>query len=245
MIHGFGSSLDVWEPVAPALASEYRVLRLDLAGFGRSSRWEGDYSREAHAARALAAMDAAGIDRATLVAHSMGAAVALTMALDAPERVDALVLIAPWLFEDQVPWGLRDARAAGVGELLFGIWFEEHLDLRFAWSFRDSEAVVSEEMLRRARAALRERGSRAAALATVRGLELPALEERLGGVQQPALVLQGDDDLVARPYFARRLASTLSDARLVPLADCGHFPMIEKAPRVAGLMREFVESRRP
>lgn len=242
LVHGFGSSTTVWGLLAADLAEDHRVLAVDLKGFGWSSRYEGDYSRVAQAELVLTTMEAVGLKHADLVAHSMGSAVALTMADLAPNRVDRVVLMGPWLFEDQVPWALRDARRPGLGELIFGLWFTEHLDQRFRYSFADPDRFVTEGMIERARDVLARPGSRAAALATIRGLDLPALEDVLPGLPHPVLIVQGEDDAVAWPSFARRLATRLPRAELELVPGCGHFPMIESPDRTAVLVRRWLGS---
>ncbi len=239
LVHGFGSSTDVWAGLIAELEEDHRVLAVDLKGFGWTSRYEGDYSREAQAQLLRSAMDGAGIEHADLVAHSMGCAVTLTLAAAAPDRVDRVVLIGPWLLEDQVPWALRDSRQPGVGELIFGTWFEEHLDWRFRLAFSDPDRHVTEGMIDRARLVLRRPGSKAAALATIRGLDLPGLEVQLPDLPHRVLLVQGEDDAVARPEFARRLSVTLPAAELVLLPNVGHFPMLEAPDRLAALVRRW------
>jgi aminoacrylate hydrolase len=242
LVHGFGSQLGCWNPLVPALDRDHRVLRMDLTGFGRSSRYsDGDYSREGLAALVLAMMDHVGMERAVLVGHSMGTAVVLTVALQEPERVERLVLAAPWLYEDQVPWGLRDARRPGVGEMIFGIWFTEHLDWRFRLSFDDPDRFVSEEMLELAERDLKRIGTRAAALEVIRRMDLTALAGRIPEVTQSTLVVACDEDVVARTEYAERLASELPRATLARLAECGHFPMIERIAAFNELVRSQVE----
>jgi pimeloyl-ACP methyl ester carboxylesterase len=241
LVHGFGSSTDVWRGLIPALEADHRVLAVDLKGFGWTSRYDGDYSRQAQAELVLAAMDEVGVARADVVAHSMGSAVTLTMAAAQPDRVRRIVLVGPWLLEDQVPWGLRDARQPGVGELIFGAWFEEHLDWRVELAFAHPEEHVTQPMIDRARLALRRPGSKAAALATIRGLDLPGLEAQLPGIAQPTLIVQGAADRVARPEFAARLRSTLPSASIEELSDVGHFPMYEAPGALAHLVRGWLD----
>jgi 4,5:9,10-diseco-3-hydroxy-5,9,17-trioxoandrosta-1(10),2-diene-4-oate hydrolase len=171
----------------------------------------------------------------------MGTAVVLTVALQEPERVERLVLAAPWLYEDQVPWGLRDARRPGVGEMIFGIWFTEHLDWRFRLSFDDPDRFVSEEMLELAERDLKRIGTRAAALEVIRRMDLTALAGRIPEVTQSTLVVACDEDVVARTEYAERLASELPRATLARLAECGHFPMIERIAAFNELVRSQVE----
>lgn len=241
LVHGFASSLAVWDGLVSELARDHRVVRLDLPGFGRSSRYPGNYTRSALADTVVAVLDAVGVAQADWVGHSMGTAIVLTAAAEYPERVRRTALISPWLFEDQVPWSLRDARRAGVGEMIFGLWFTEHLDWRFRIAFADPDRWVTDEMVTRARAQLDRPGSRAAALSVVRGLDLLALEERLPAITAPTLVVHCDGDVVARTEFAERLAGTLPAGLLEPAVGCGHFPMIERAEWFAERMQWWLE----
>lgn len=90
-VHCWCGNQTFWADAMADLARDHRVLSVDLAGHGRSGRTRDDYTMEAFAADALAAMDAAGIERAVVVGHSMGGTVALAMAKAAPARVQRIV----------------------------------------------------------------------------------------------------------------------------------------------------------
>ena len=242
LIHGFGSHLGVWQSVLPALDG-YRVLRLDLLGFGDSSRRPGDYTPEAQADAVLAAMDAAGIGDAAVVAHSMGATIALTLADRDPDRVSRLVLLAPWVYAEQIPWAYRDAARPGIGELVVGLWHAEHLAWRFEYAFHD-DAFITHDMVRGAREMLRKPGTRAAALATIRGLDLAGRQDGYAGVSQPVLVVNGREDRVSTLPFAERLTAQLPVARLEVLPWCGHLPMIEAPEQTRRLIRFWLDRGR-
>jgi len=240
LIHGFGSSLTAWEALVPALDDRYQVLRLDMKGFGRSSKYEGDYSVGEHVAVVLALMDHEGIDRAHVVAHSWGSSVALALAEAVPDRVGRLVLTAAWVYEEQLPWALRSARSAGMGELIFGLWYAENLDWRFGLSFHDPERWVTEEVMEKSQAMLALPGARATALATVRHLDLAERQEGYARIGAPALLIYGEGDQVARPAFGERLLAHLPAARLELLPACGHFPMLEHRALYNELVRGWL-----
>lgn len=96
LVHGFGASTFSWRETIPALAEAgFRVLALDLRGFGLSDKiFEADYTHAAQADFVMQVMSAAGLERATLVGHSMGGNVIAHAALRHPQRVDALVFVA-------------------------------------------------------------------------------------------------------------------------------------------------------
>src|SRR5215467_3813958 len=93
LIHGTAGSAAWWDPVIPALAGAYRVIRVDLLGHGRSSSPAGRYGIPAHARRVGAALDRLGADRVTVIGHSMGCMVATALTEQRPDKVAALALI--------------------------------------------------------------------------------------------------------------------------------------------------------
>jgi len=96
LIHGFGSSLQTWEPWAMALEPSFRVIRFDLPGSGLSDPdATGDYTDTRTLTILVALMDHLGIARASLIGNSIGGRIAWTFAAMHPERVVKLVLISP------------------------------------------------------------------------------------------------------------------------------------------------------
>lgn len=228
LIHGYASSLEAWSAVIPVLARTHRVIALDLKGFGWTDRPPGDYSPEAQARLVFALLDARGVDRAAVVAHSFGASVALAMALERPERVTRLALYDAFVFEEQIPPFLLWAREPGVGEILFGLYYDQRVDERLALAFHD-QRFVTEELVHAVERAMARPGTRAAALATARGMRFAHLERRYRTIRQPVLLLWGREDTTTTVAHAERLARELPNAHLVVYPRCGHMPMIEAA----------------
>ena len=227
LLHGFASSLDTWDRVQPALArAGYRVVALDLKGFGWTDRPAGDYSPGEQARLALDVLSQLGIENAAVVAHSWGSSVALEMALRAPARVRALALYDAWVYEEQLPSFFLWARAPGIGEALFSLFYDERPDDRMALAFFDPSRLP-ERLMEDVERALDRPGTRAAALAAVRGQRFAELEQRYKEVRQPALLLWGREDRVAILRAGERLARDLPAAQLVVYPRCGHFPMLE------------------
>jgi len=245
LLHGFASSLDTWEPVRSALRRHHRVLALDLKGFGWTDRPAGDYSPEEQARLVLALMDERGIDRAALVGHSYGASVALAAALEAPERVSRLALYDAWVYEDQLPTFFHWARADGVGEALFAVFYDQRPDERMSRAFYDPDAIT-ESLVETVEASLERPGTKAAALAAVRGMRYDRLEWRYPRVRVPVLLLWGREDAVTPLEIGERLARELPAAELRVFPRCGHFPMIEaRAASTAALARFLAEEAAP
>jgi pimeloyl-ACP methyl ester carboxylesterase len=226
LVHGFASALEAWATVSPALAATHRVIALDLKGFGWTDRPEGDYSPGAQARLLLKLLDQRGVTKAAIVAHSWGSSVALAAALAAPERITKLVLYDAWVYEDQLPPLFHWARADGVGEALFGLWYKERADERIGLAFYDKK-IVTERFVEEVNAALDRPGTVAAALAAVRGQRFEDVEQRYRTIDKPTLLLWGREDQVTPLRFGERLAKDLPNARIIAYPQCGHFPMIE------------------
>ena len=94
LIHGIGDRSDTWRHLIPALARDHTVIAPDLLGHGRSDKPRADYSVAAYANAMRDLLSVLGIERATVVGHSLGGGVAMQFAYQYPERCERLVLVA-------------------------------------------------------------------------------------------------------------------------------------------------------
>lgn len=238
-LHGFAASLDTWRGVMPALSPNHRVIALDLKGFGWSARPEGDYSPQTQARLVLDLLEKRGVEDFALVAHSWGSSVALQVALKAPERVTRIALYDAWVYAEQLPTFFWWARASGLGEMLFGAFYNERPDEKMANAFYDP-SLIDETFVESVQSYLDRPGTRAAALAATRGQRFEEWQHEYRTIQQPTLLLWGREDAVTRLEFGERLARELPNAELVVYPRCGHFPMIEAAAASTQDLVEFL-----
>ena len=226
LVHGFASAIEAWGGVIPALTKTHRVIALDLKGFGWTDRPEGDYSPEAQAKLVWHLLDQRGVKSSALVAHSWGSSVALAASLQAPERVTRIALYDAWVYAEQLPTFFHWARADGVGEALFGLYYKERADERMALAFFDKK-YVTERLVESVDEALDRPGTLAAALAAVRGQDYTDAQRRYGKIDKPTLLMWGREDIVTPIKYGERLSRDLPQSKLVVYPRCGHFPMIE------------------
>jgi pimeloyl-ACP methyl ester carboxylesterase len=226
LVHGFASAIEAWAGVIPALTRTHRVIALDLKGFGWTDRPEGDYSPDAQAKIVWHLLDQRGVKSSAIVAHSWGSSVALAASLQAPERVTRIALYDAWVYEEQLPTFFHWARASGVGEALFGLYYKERADERIALAFFDTK-YVTERFAENVEEALDRPGTVAAALAAVRGQDYTDAQRRYGKVDKPTLLMWGREDIVTPLKYGERLNRDLPQSKLVVYPRCGHFPMIE------------------
>lgn len=240
LLHGFASSIENWVAVMPRLVKDHRVIAIDLRGFGWTDRPVADYSPDAQAKLLKALLDARGVNgKISLVAHSWGSSVALAFALAQPEQVERLALYDAWVYENQLPSMFHMARAKGLGEILFGLFYDQRADERITLGFYDPE-VVTEKLVEEVEIAFARPGTRAAALEAVRGMKFDEMEGKYHRITVPTLLLWGREDLVTPVSVGEKLVRQLPNAKLVVYPRCGHFPMIEAVSESTRDLQEFL-----
>jgi pimeloyl-ACP methyl ester carboxylesterase len=240
LVHGYGASSASWKPVIPLLAERYRVIAVDLPGFGRSDRREGDYSPDALADVLADVLDQKRVARAHVIGHSWGSSVVLAFARRHRARVDKLVVMSAWIYDEQLFPLMRWARGPG-GSALYAMFYRQGIGERMYLNFYDP-GRLSQEVVDEVEHSMERPGALAAALAAARGMKFR--EEDYARIDAETLVLWGREDRVARLPFGERLARDLPHARLVVLPRCGHIPMWECSGETAIALRSFLEGTR-
>jgi len=244
LVHGFASSLENWTGIREALRDDHRVVALDLKGFGWTDRPKGDYSPSAQAALVFALMDARGIEKAAVVGHSWGSSVVLAMALAQPERVERIALYDAWVFEEQLPPMFVWARAKGLGEMLFRLFYQERADDKIELGYHD-DSMIDQDYVERIEEMQHRPGTTAAALAAVRGQRYAEVQDRYPEIEQPVLLLWGREDEITLLEDGERLAGTLPNAELRVYPNCGHFPMREAKDASTNALVRFLAVETP
>lgn len=230
LIHGYGSAHVVYLSLIDRLvAAGYRVIAVDLPGFGLSDRREGDYSPQALAALLVEILDARGVGQADVIAHSWGSSIALRLALDHPDRVRRLVLTSAWVYEEQLNPFIRWARVRGVGEALYTLFYRERAADRYEMSWYAPELFVTQDAVDAVERMLARPGTVRAALEAARQMRYGEVQRRYHELEHETLLVWGRFDEVSPIEVGHRLEVDLPNARLVLLDRCGHVPMVERA----------------
>ena len=194
--------------------------------------WLPEPSIEALAAHVRAFLDALEIPRVVLGGNSLGGHVALRVALAAPERVSGLVLTgSSGLFERGFTRGVpHRPSAAFVREKMEEIFHDptaRHPGMGGVGAAARHHAASALRVLRFARAARRDN-----------------VEERLGEVRPPTLLVWGREDRITPPEVAERFRRLIPDAELLYISSCGHAPMLEWPDRFAAAVAWWLRSSR-
>ena len=227
----------IW--LAEALAPRFRVVAMDNRDAGESEPETAYYGLGDMAGDAAALLDALGIDRAHVLSHSMGGAIALHLALDHPAQVDRLVLVSPSLggepghragesLPPPAEWWLDDP----VERLRLLLPDILGPDYRARMDEADEAAIVD-----------LERGNRTTWAGAMRQ-EAAARDDRISGrlaeVRTPTLVIHGDADAAVPLERAQALAAGIPGARFVALPGVGHRPWVERPDATIGAILAFL-----
>lgn len=245
LLHGFGSSLDTWEPWAKGLSRQYRVIRLDLPGFGLTGPdVKGDYSDQRTLAVLAALMDQLALPRATFIGNSLGGRFAWEFAAQYPRRVDKLVLISPDGFASP---GFEYGKAPEVPLLLELMpWVGPRTLIRAnlgpAWSHPEA---LPDAILNRYRDMLLAPGVRRAILDRTRQTVLTDPAPRLRSITAPTLLLWGEQDAMIPLSNAQDYLRLMPNARLVRLPGMGHVPFEESPAQALPPLEHFLAEPAP
>jgi pimeloyl-ACP methyl ester carboxylesterase len=248
-LHGLGGTKASFLPTAAALADRYRVVAMDLPGFGESDKPIGaPYDSAWFARAAFDALDALDVEAAHVAGNSMGGRVAIEAGLMDRSRVRSLVLLSPAL-----AW-LRERRWAPVVRLLrpeLGLLqvaprtVTDRIVRRLVPGGHDGWAAAGvDEFLR---AYLTPRG-RAAFYAAARNIYLDephgddGFWTRLGSLEADALFVWGRHDVLVPIAFMKHVERALPAARHVEL-ECGHVPQLERPRETHAAMLDFMRER--
>lgn len=245
-VHGLGASVELWLPNVLGLKDRLAVIAVDLPGFGRSERGTMPYSLPNGARFLRDFVDVLGFERVSLVGNSMGGVLCLQFALDYPERLDRLVLIASAGLGRELSGSLCTLGLPGVPWLLLKRSRPEWVEPGLRSCLADPWCVSS-EYVQMCIAACGHRQAMASFVEAVRvGVTLRGqhprivLRDRLHAVRAPTLLIWGQQDAVIPVHHAYNACERLPAGSLVVLENCGHCPQIEQPKRVNSLLEQFL-----
>lgn len=231
-IHGFGGDHLSWAFNQGTVGEDRPAYAVDLPGHGGSTKDVGDATVDTFAATVAAYLDQIGAKGAHLVGHSLGGAIAITIALNAPDKVGALSLIAPAGFGKEISDAfisgyIRESRPRKLRPILEMLVADPS-----AVTAQMIEDTLKFKRLDGAVAAL----EKVAAVNFPDGTQRISMRDRIGEIKVPIQVMWGEADQVVPVKQADGLPASVKVTRI---AGAGHIPHIEKADDVSNLIRSL------
>lgn len=250
LIHGLGASSASWLTVIPQLARRFRVMALDLPGFGASSKPRGAYDARWFAGHVFGFMEELGYESACIAGNSMGGRIAQEMAMMRPDAVRSIACLCPAtafserpalfmarLLQPELGLGLALLPRGRVRDLVKSL-FAKSSRIDESWFDAAVDDVVRTWRSPRARMAF---------FAAARRIYLEEPDgdsgfwTRLSSMQPPALYVFGRRDVLINPHFGSKIGRFLPAATVEVWEDCGHVPQLEHPARTADRLIGFFE----
>jgi pimeloyl-ACP methyl ester carboxylesterase len=244
LLHGmFGDYLD-WEPVIEPLAERFRVIAVDLPGFGDSDKPDTEYDSELFIGAIRALLQDLGIPKVTLVGNSFGGLLALLFVLECPEAIEAVILVGSGGLQAFDNTAVERANRVftekallcltpDIQRAMFAPVFVKNGEARERYLEKQNEKLKRADYAAYVRAISR----------TIRFVLNTSCEGRLAQIERRTLLLWGDEDTVMPPDIAERASQTMPNAELRLLAGCGHAPQLECPRSFIKEVTEFMKGQ--
>lgn len=240
-VHGSGPGASGWSNFKgnyPFLVEHgFRTIVPDTLGYGYSTKpSEGTYSLSDVAAQYKALLDSVGVERANVVGNSQGGAIAIAMALEYPDLVKKLVLMAPGGLEAREVYMEMEGIKAMIRVLFKEGISKETMRKVFTLQLHDESLVTDEIIEERYQIAMTQHKDNIARIV------VKNQEDRLSEIGCPVLCFWGLDDKFCPPTGATKVAERCKDSRTMLLSRCGHWVMVEHQSLFNALTLHFLEN---
>jgi aminoacrylate hydrolase len=237
LVSGLGGTAAFWEHSASILARTFRVIRFDQRGIGASTRGMAACNIDQLAQDCLAVLDAAGVERTMLLGHSTGGCIGQSIARQAPDRLDGLVLSATWLKPSHYMRALFDTRRSLLDQNSHAYASTATL-LAYPPDWLEANWTVYESAISKASIGVQDRQvvrERINALLAFDG------SADISSLAIPALILGARDDVIVPAFLQAELAGAIPAARMIMLDYGGHFFPISRPVEFTTAVAEWAE----
>lgn len=244
LIHGFASSTLVWSKVLLPLADlGYRVIAPDMLGYGYSGKpRNGEYTIASQAQMIVGLLERLRIQQAVVVGSSYGAAVAATISLDYPERVERLVLVGAVTNNEPTRYlVMRLFRSPVIGDLVspFLLGSRRLLRRRMKRVYDRHAWVLDERRVEARHLPLRAANTHRAILRTVRRWDAERISADAHKIEHPTLIVWGENDREVPLHNGELLHQKIDGSRLIVFRNCGHLPHEEFPHEFTQIVADF------
>lgn len=236
-LHSLATDIGVWDGQVAALSAHHRVLRLDMRGHGGSQSSPPPYTLDLLVSDVVAVLDALGIERCDVMGLSIGAMLALGLAIDHPDRVDRVV-VADARADAPAPYvAIWDAAIASIPAGGLEPVIESSLDRWFSPAFREQHP----DTVARVRSTALQT-SIDGFVGCARAVQGVAYLPRLDRITAPTLFITGENDPAASPATMSDMASRVRGAQLQIIPGAAHLTSIESPDEFLALVDRFLDS---
>jgi 2-hydroxy-6-oxonona-2,4-dienedioate hydrolase len=249
LVHGFAASVEYWESNIKPLSKHYRVIALDMIGFGKTDKPKVNYDITLLANFLKKFLMALKLKKIYLAGHSLGGGICLQFTLSFPKQVERLILVSSVGFNSKLPWSFRLLSMSTVGRFLkyFSVNSKSQKKLlqRFVYNknaITDSFAQKMNKILngQRNKEIMLEILHNHVNLLGIRKSLIVPIQQRFVELALPILIIWGKQDnllTVEGAYTAKRL---IAASQIEVFPQCGHMPQIEYPIKFNDIAQKFI-----
>ena len=241
LLHGTGGEGARWMPTIQGLAGNFHVIALDQVGFGQSDKPLTIYHSGVFAGFLAQFMKTIGVPKAVVMGQSMGAGVALYLAVHHPEMVERLVLVDGGGYRSAADapaaapnWHNRQIANAGTLEES-----REYMEKLYYDHSLVTDKLVEQNLILRLRSAYTIESMQTASERGLGGVT----EDEVRGIKAPTLLVWGVNDPLSAVANADKLNGAIKNSRKVLFEKAGHYPFLEHADKFNQVVLEFLKSQ--
>ena len=239
-VHGSGPGASGWSNFKgnyPFLAEHgYRTIVPDTMGYGYSTKpADGAFSLSDVAAQYRGLLESLSVDRVAVIGNSQGGAIAITMALEYPELVDRLVLMAPGGLETRETYMAMEGIKAMIRVLYKEGISKETMRKVFSLQLHDASKITDEVIEERYQIAMTQHKD------NIARIQVTNQEERLSEIACPVLCFWGANDKFCPSSGAAKIAARCARSRTMLISSCGHWVMVEYEKLFNELTSKFLD----
>ncbi len=239
LLHGWVNSWDVWRDSMVALAKtrRYRVYALDFWGFGDSAKGAENaantFQVSSYVEMVHQFMMTLGIQKAPIIGHSMGGTVALSMALEHPDRVEKTAIVGSPIVGSSLNPFLRLSGYNLIAQFVWKYPFirDGIMKILLAGDSKEVKSMISRDV---------QRTTMESFFRSIGDLRATDLRDKLDTLEAPILGLYGTKDNIVSPSNAGILANGSRISKITMMNHSRHFPMIDEPERFIATLQEFL-----
>jgi 2-hydroxy-6-oxonona-2,4-dienedioate hydrolase len=234
LLHGLGGMAERWLPVVPFLSKKYRVIALDLIGYGQSDKPQVDYTPEFFRDSVLGFLEALSLQKAFMVGTSLGGEIVAECAATQNPLIKKIVMVAPA--------GIMKNHTPVLDAYTMAALYPNHESVKIAYQMMMGEnKEISSQSVENFISNMTGPNSKMVFLSTLLGMKnSPVITEKLKLIKVPTLLIWGNEDKMIPIKYSKGFVNSIPSCDFVVMNGCGHTPYEEKPDEFSKLVLDFL-----
>jgi len=232
LIHGLGGFAERWSAVIPLLSKKYRVIALDLPGYGYSDKPSIDYTPEFFSNFIFDFLDSVGIKKTHMIGNSLGGQLVVECAITQNKMIEKIVLVSPA--------GTMKSSTPTLDAYSMAALYPSHDTVKTAYEMMSNSKKVTTEAIDEFIKIMTRSNAKMAFMSTLLALKnAPSIKDRLSDIKVPTLLIWGRHDTMIPVKYANDFVSSIKNCQLEIMENCGHTPHIEEPIKFSQIVLNF------